>query len=138
MDLFPQEKWSALHWTALRREQISQQDLHLMMLVMAHLSSIGEHSCDEQHHGVSRPHGISHPVDSVQFLSAILACLAEMALFLLYLLFSRDSDQQHLCCNTELVAACAIQACFSTAQCLGLAEVQANLPSSVKDFSSSC
>ena len=120
------------------REQTAQQDLPLMMVVMVHLSSVGEHGCDEQHHGVSRPHMFSHPVDSVQFLSAILACPAETALFLLYLLFSRDYDRRHHCCNTELVAACAIQACFGTARCLGLAAVRANSPSSVKDFSSSC
>ena len=98
-----------------------QQDPRLMMVMTAHLSFLGERGYDEQHLGESRPQTISHPVDFAQFPSAILACPAEMVLFLLYLLFSRDPDRQHLCCNTELVAACAVQACLGTARCLKLA-----------------
>ena len=51
VDLLPRERWSALHWIALRREQTSQQDLRLMTVAMAHLSSVGEHGCDEQRQG---------------------------------------------------------------------------------------
>ena len=60
--------------------------------------------------------GVSHPVDFAQFPFAILACPTQMVLFLLYLLFSRDPDRQHLCCNTELVAACVAQARLCTAR----------------------
>ena len=111
-----QERRSAIYWTAEMKEQIPQPDPRLMMVVTAHLCSVGEHGYDEQYHGVSRPHTISHPVDFAQFPFAILACPTQMVLFLLYLLFSRDPDRQHLCCNTELVATCAAQACLSTAR----------------------
>lgn len=48
-----QERWSAIYWTAEMKEQIPQPDPRLMMVVTAHLSSVGEHGNDEQHHGVS-------------------------------------------------------------------------------------
>lgn len=111
-----QERWSAIYWTAEMKEQIPQPDPRLMMVVTAHLSSVGEHGNDEQHHGVSRPHTTSHPVDFAQFPFAILTCPTQMVLFLLYPLFSRDPDRQYLCCNTELVATCATQDCLGTAR----------------------
>ena len=61
-----QERWSAIYWTAEMKEQIPQPDPRLMMVVTAHLSSVGEHGYDKQHHGVS------HPVDFAQFPFAIL------------------------------------------------------------------
>lgn len=111
-----QERWSAIYWTAEMKEQIPQPDPRLMMVVTAHLSSLGEHGNDEQHHGVSRPHATSHPVDFAQFPFAILTCPTQMVLFLPYPLFSRDPDRQYLCCNTELVATCATQDCLGTAR----------------------
>ena len=87
-----------------------------MTVVRAHLSSVREPGWEEQHHGVSRPHSVSHPVDSAQFLSAPPAYPAETVLLLLQLLFSKDPDLQHLSYNTELVTTCAIQACFGTAR----------------------
>ena len=87
------------------------------------------------HTEASRPHTISHPVDFAQFVSAILACLAETVQVLLPLLSSRDLDRQHahLGCNIELVAACTVRAWLSTARCLMLV-AQAGLPSLVGDF----
>ena len=95
---------------------------------------ISEHGYDQSHDVVSRPHTISQPVDFTQLLSAILACPAETVLVLLHLLFSRDPDRQHLCCNNELVTVYAVQAMFGTACCLRLLVVQANWPSLVRDF----
>ena len=114
-----------------------------MMAVVAHLSFVGEHGCDEPHDEASRPHMISHPVDFAQFLSAILACPAETVLawlsssiffFIFDILFSRDLDRQHLGCNTELVAASAVRAWLGTVRCLKLSVARASLPSSVGDF----
>ena len=134
VDLLLQERWSATHWTAEEREQTPQQGPGLMMVVTAHLSSVSEHDCDDPHDGVSRPHTISHPVDFAQLLSAILTSPAETVLALLHLLFSRDPDRQHLCCNTELVAAYAVRDWFGTARCLKLAVARANWLSLVTDF----
>ena len=103
------------------------------MAVTAHLSFAGEHGCNKPHDGVSRPHTISHPVNFTQFLSAILACPAETVLVLLHLLFSRDPDRQHLCCNTELVTVFAVRAWLGTACCLKLPVARANWPSLVTD-----
>ena len=78
VDLLPRERWLVTHWTAGKQEQALQQGPGPMMAVTAHLSFVGEHGCDEPRTEASRPHKISHPVDFAQFLSAILACLAEM------------------------------------------------------------
>ena len=85
VDLLLRERWSATHWTVDKREQTPQQGPGLMMTVAVHLSSAGEHGCDEPHDEASRLHTISHPVDIAQFLSAIVACPAEMVLALLHL-----------------------------------------------------
>ena len=77
MDLLPRERWSVTHWTADKQEQTLQQGPGPIMAVTAHLSFVGELGCDEPHAEASRPHTISHPVDFAQFLSVILACLAE-------------------------------------------------------------
>ena len=90
VDLLLWEQWLATHWTVDKWEQTPQQGPGLMMAVVVHLSSAGEHGCDELHDEVSRLHTISHPVDFAQFLSAILASPAEMVLALLHLLFSKD------------------------------------------------
>ena len=103
-----------------KQEQTPQQGPGLMTAVAAHLSSAGEHGCDEPHDEASRLHTISHPVDFAQFLSAILACLAETVLALLHLLFLGDPDRQHLGCNTELVTACTLRAWLGTARGLRL------------------
>ena len=92
VDLLLRERWSGTHWTVDKRGQTPQQGPGLMMAVAAHLSSAGEHSCDESHDGASRPHTISLPVDFAQCLSATLACPAETVLALLHLLFLRDLD----------------------------------------------
>ena len=77
VDLLPRERWSVTHWTADKQEQTLQQGPDPMMAVTAHLSFIGEQGCDEPRTEASRPRTLSHPVDFAQFLSAILACLAE-------------------------------------------------------------
>ena len=101
VDFLPQEWWLATHWTANKWEQTPQQGPGLMMVVTAHLSFAGEHSCDKPHDETSQPHMISHPVDFAKFLSAILAFPAETVLALLHLLFSRDLvDRQHPDFNT--------------------------------------
>ena len=134
LDLLLRERWSAIHWTVDKREQTPLQGPGLTMAPAIHLSSAGEHGCDEPHDEASRLHTISHPVNFAQFLSVILACPAETVLALLHLLFSRDLGRQHLGCNTELVAACALRAWLGTARCLKLLVARANLPSSVRDF----
>ena len=78
VDLLPREWWSVTHWTADKQEQTLQQGPGAMMAVTAHLSFVGEYSCNKPRTEASRPHTISHPVDFAQFLSAILTCLAEM------------------------------------------------------------
>ena len=78
VDLRPRGQWSVTHSTVDKQEQTLQQEPGPMMAVTAQLSFVGEHGCDEPRTEASRPHKISHPVDFAQFLSAILACLAEM------------------------------------------------------------
>ena len=134
VDLLPRERWSVTHWTADKRVHAPQQGPGPTMAVTAHLSFVGEHGCEEPRTEASRPHTISHPVDFAQFLSDILACLAETVLVFLHLLFSRDLDRQHLDCNTELVATCAARAWLETTRFLRLLVAQAGLPSSVGDF----
>ena len=80
VDLLLRERWSATHWTVDKREQTPQQGPGLMMAVAAHLSSAGEHSCDEPHDEVSRLHTIFHPVDFLRIFSASFTALSSLLL----------------------------------------------------------
>ena len=115
-DLYDGTKQGVEEKTPLAPQQKSQQVCRLLMAVTAHFSNAITHGCDAQYCVAPRPGTIFRLAPFVQFLSATHACPTGKILISQNLLSLTDPDKWRLCCNTQLVAVCAVKAWLGTSR----------------------